>query len=154
MCSHLEPPFSLLLLPVCVFVQLWGRRSPSSLQESDPDDLRSSEPETDVPIRRPPPTPLTQNNAAHSEPPGQPLPQHNSGNDCIALSESRSVIKKEHLTIEEHNRGLTFMSPQVGRRPPGAPRGQPRISFQDIVIKCRQRPGQPVHIFKMVWRRM
>ncbi|KAL7370223.1 hypothetical protein ABVT39_022547, partial [Epinephelus coioides] len=44
-------------------------------------------------------------------------------NDCNTLSESSSVIKKEHLTIEEHNRGLTFPSPQVGRRPPGAPRG-------------------------------
>lgn len=42
--------------------------------------------------------------------------------DCKILSESSSVIKKEHLTIEKHNGGLTFPSLQVCRRPPGAPR--------------------------------
>lgn len=43
--------------------------------------------------------------------------------DCNTLSESSSMIKKEHLTREEHNRGLTFLRLQVSHWPLGAPCG-------------------------------
>lgn len=39
------------------------------------------------------------------------------------------IKKKKHLTVEEHNRGLTFPRLQVGRRPPGGSSRRPRISI-------------------------
>lgn len=80
----------------------------------------------------------------------QTLWRQDAGVCMIAMLWARAapLIKKEHLTIEEHNGGLTFLNPQLGHQLPRGSSWRPRISFQDIVIKCGQRRQQPMHILK------
>lgn len=67
----------------------------------------------------------------------------------IANTRSRSgsvIKKKKHLTVEEHNRGLTFPRLQVGRRPPGGSSRRPRISISrrsdEVQAEASARPQE------------
>lgn len=61
------------------------------------------------------------------------------------------MIKKEHLTNEEHNRGLTFLSLQVSHWPLGAPCGSYGSHFKTWWLSAGRGLNSPCTSSRIQW---